>query len=206
MFKSCVGILGRNGELEGISKAFVNRGHIGPSWTVRHFWVKLQESIYARVWPHWAAMFWMRSLHPPVSASMNRDHRKGQVCHDPVSYKMISTFYHCTHDISPTLTLELALHCVLTWCLRPDFYGSVYNWVESIVPVTYPFLLNPKSSHTLSCCFLLYSICFLYFCSSFLIPTRCYHVIIIERFFCYYELSMCTYCGFLVYNEDFEPI
>jgi len=29
MFKSCVGILGRNGELEGISKAFVNWGHIG---------------------------------------------------------------------------------------------------------------------------------------------------------------------------------
>ncbi len=55
MFKSCVGVLGRNGELKGISKAFVNWGHIGPSWTVRHFWVKLQESVYARVWPHWAA-------------------------------------------------------------------------------------------------------------------------------------------------------
>jgi hypothetical protein len=149
-------------------------------------------------------MFWMRSLHPPVSASMNRDHRKGQVCHDPVSYKMISTFYHCTHDISPTLTWELALHRVLTWCLRPDFYGSVYNWVESIVPVTYPFLLNPKSSHTLSCCSLLYSVCFLYFCSSFLIPTRCYHVIIIERFFCYYEficaLTVDFWCTMKILN------
>jgi hypothetical protein len=129
-------------------------------------------------------MFWMRSLHPPVSASTNRDHRKGQVCHDPVSYKLISTFYHFTHDISPALTWELALHCVLSWCLLPDFYGSVYNCVESIVLVTYPFLLNPKPGHTHSWCSLLYSVWFLYFCSSFLIPTRCYHVIIIERLFC----------------------
>jgi hypothetical protein len=133
MYISCVGILGRTGESKGSAKGLANWIDTGPNRTVRFLCINLQGSTLACIWPQCCTIPHKKFVSCIFSNKCRAN--KGSISHGPGNGILISPVFCSTIWLFCCFTWEPSF-CSVLEVPGPEFYRTVYNRLESWVPVT----------------------------------------------------------------------